>query len=78
MHFKFKFFGNICCFIYWFNFLKIKLILNYLSAVNKSPSNIVTEQILESNPLLETFGNSKTLKNNNSSRFGKYLEIYFK
>lgn len=51
--------------------------MQYLAAVNKSASNIVTEQILEANPLLESFGNAKTIKNNNSSRFGKYLEIHF-
>jgi myosin-15 len=54
-----------------------KLVLGYLALVNKSPSNLITEQILESNPLLESFGNAKTLKNDNSSRFGKFIQIYF-
>lgn len=55
-----------------------KLIMGYLALVNKSPSNLITEQILEANPLLESFGNAKTGKNDNSSRFGKYLQVYFK
>ena len=55
-----------------------KLLTQYLSAVNKSVSNLVTEQILEASPILESFGNAKTIRNDNSSRFGKYLEILFK
>lgn len=54
-----------------------KLILGYLALVNKCPSNLITEQILEASPLLESFGNAKTIKNDNSSRFGKYLQIYY-
>ena len=45
-----------------------KLITQYLAAVNKSPSNLITEQILEALPMLESFGNSKTNRNDNSSR----------
>ncbi|KAI8848913.1 P-loop containing nucleoside triphosphate hydrolase protein [Chytridium lagenaria] len=60
-----------------------KLIMNYIAAVSSrggSQTNVVDSIkriILESNPLLESFGNAKTLRNNNSSRFGKYFEINF-
>ncbi|XP_066530593.1 unconventional myosin-XV [Hoplias malabaricus] len=51
-----------------------KLVLRYLAAIHHKRN--VTQQILEAAPLLESFGNAKTVRNDNSSRFGKYIEIF--
>src|SRR5271155_2013241 len=57
-----------------------KRIMQYIANVSGGASSQIQEvkdMVLATNPLLESFGCAKTLRNNNSSRHGKYLEIQF-
>uniref|UniRef100_A0A0E0K6W1 Uncharacterized protein n=1 Tax=Oryza punctata TaxID=4537 RepID=A0A0E0K6W1_ORYPU len=57
-----------------------KMIMRYLAYMGgkaASEGRTVEKQVLQSNPVLEAFGNAKTVRNNNSSRFGKFVEIQF-
>ncbi|VDC05805.1 unnamed protein product [Peniophora sp. CBMAI 1063] len=57
-----------------------KRIMQYIAAVSggqDSSIQQIKDMVLATNPLLESFGCAKTLRNNNSSRHGKYLEIMF-
>jgi hypothetical protein len=60
-----------------------KKCLQYLAEVcgntnaNSSNEESMEDRILSANPVFEAFGNAKTVRNNNSSRFGKWLEVMF-
>ncbi|XP_071551474.1 unconventional myosin IC isoform X2 [Panulirus ornatus] len=56
-----------------------KQVLRFLAATSLHRREIdrVRDRLLQSNPLLEAFGNAKTNRNDNSSRFGKYMDIEF-
>lgn len=65
-----------------------KKVIQYLAAVATSDTpgprsgvsqmSDLSQQILRANPILEAFGNAQTVRNNNSSRFGKFIRIEFK
>ena len=54
-----------------------KVVLQFFSALSgDTKGDAVQRVLLECNPVLEAFGNAKTLRNNNSSRFGKWVEVH--
>ncbi|KAI5107183.1 myosin-IIIb isoform X2, partial [Silurus meridionalis] len=53
------------------------LIVQHLTFLGKANNRTLREKILQVNPLVEAFGNACTAINDNSSRFGKYLEMKF-
>ncbi|RLN47568.1 hypothetical protein BBJ29_005933 [Phytophthora kernoviae] len=58
-----------------------KFVMNYLGTIaqhkNAGADSNVMKQVLSSNPILESFGNARTIRNDNSSRFGKFIKMEF-
>jgi len=57
-----------------------KITMRYLTSVSRTDAahgGRIQEKIMNANPILESFGNASTVRNRNSSRFGKYNEMYF-
>lgn len=57
----------------------LQLLSHIASEQNRSEasSDRIEDKVLATNPVLESFGNAKTARNNNSSRFGKWLEVTY-
>ena len=59
----------------------VKILMSHLASIQSQHNHIEksssVDRVLDSNPLLEAFGNAKTVRNDNSSRFGKFIQLQF-
>lgn len=53
----------------------VKILMAHLAQIASSEDSTHIKRIVDSNPLLESFGNAQTVRNDNSSRFGKFIEL---
>ena len=54
-----------------------KFLLAYLTHVASSSSSTLQERVVGANPIMESFGCAQTVRNDNSSRFGKFVKLFF-
>lgn len=54
-----------------------KIIMHHLTNIASGPDDSTVDKVIKVNPLLESFGNAQTSRNDNSSRFGKFTQLQF-
>lgn len=54
-----------------------KHLIKFLTKSNQGELQEIEKKIISCSPILEAFGNAKTIKNNNSSRFGKFIKLFY-
>jgi myosin heavy subunit len=56
----------------------VKILMSHLATIPKNSAMDIVNRVCQSSPVFEAFGNAKTLRNDNSSRFGKFTQMQFR